>query len=198
MEDEFLKVIQESSDDNTPKLIFADWLDERGDPRGELIRLHIELNKDNPNGHPHWDAYLVAIKSVYGASELDGLIDRLSDQQQRLFACDCVESVLHHYESAFPGDRRPRDAIETSRRFAMGVATREELDAARTHVVAAVPDAFRNASPDAARAAAWVTFAAAPAAAPPLVVAKQAVAEQDGATDKAKLMVSCVDYLIFG
>jgi uncharacterized protein (TIGR02996 family) len=30
-------------DDDTPRLIYADWLDERGDPRGEFIRVQIAL-----------------------------------------------------------------------------------------------------------------------------------------------------------
>ena len=29
--------------DDTPRLVFADWLDEQGDPRGELLRVATEL-----------------------------------------------------------------------------------------------------------------------------------------------------------
>src|SRR3954466_14951956 len=41
MQDEaaFLRAMQEHPDDTTRRLVFADWLEERGDPRGELIRL---------------------------------------------------------------------------------------------------------------------------------------------------------------
>ena len=39
----FLRTICEAPDDDLPRLIFADWLDEHGDPRGEFIRLQIEL-----------------------------------------------------------------------------------------------------------------------------------------------------------
>jgi uncharacterized protein (TIGR02996 family) len=42
-EDTFLQAILESPDDYSPRLLFADWLDERGDPRGELIRVQCEL-----------------------------------------------------------------------------------------------------------------------------------------------------------
>src|SRR5690242_1539927 len=38
----FLAAIQEAPDDDTPRLVFADWLDERDDPLGEFIRLQIE------------------------------------------------------------------------------------------------------------------------------------------------------------
>jgi uncharacterized protein (TIGR02996 family) len=34
----FLEAICANPDDDVPRLIFADWLEERGDPRGEFIR----------------------------------------------------------------------------------------------------------------------------------------------------------------
>lgn len=39
----FLEDIKENPDDDTPRLIFADWLEERDDPRGSLIRVQCEL-----------------------------------------------------------------------------------------------------------------------------------------------------------
>src|SRR5438874_7243327 len=38
----FLRAIRAAPDDDLPRLIYADYLDERGDPRGEFIRLQIE------------------------------------------------------------------------------------------------------------------------------------------------------------
>jgi uncharacterized protein (TIGR02996 family) len=35
----FLKDIKENPDDDTSRLVLADWLEERGDPRGEFVRL---------------------------------------------------------------------------------------------------------------------------------------------------------------
>ncbi len=61
------------------------------------------------------------------------------DRELRLFACDCAERVLYIFEREHPNDKRPRAAIEVSRRFADGKATMTELAAARA----------------AARAAAW-------------------------------------------
>jgi uncharacterized protein (TIGR02996 family) len=51
----FLRDIKANPEDNTPRLILADWLEERGDPRGEYVRLdcalaHMEL------GEPAWQA----------------------------------------------------------------------------------------------------------------------------------------------
>ena len=39
----FVAAILASPRDDTPRLVFADWLDERGDPRGELLRITTEL-----------------------------------------------------------------------------------------------------------------------------------------------------------
>ncbi|HKB34812.1 MAG TPA: TIGR02996 domain-containing protein, partial [Gemmataceae bacterium] len=47
----FLQAIIEEPDDVGLRLIFADWLDERGDPRGEFIRVQClleEIEEDDP------------------------------------------------------------------------------------------------------------------------------------------------------
>src|SRR5262249_51144151 len=38
----FLQDIKENPDDDAPRLILADWLEEHGDPRGEFLRLELE------------------------------------------------------------------------------------------------------------------------------------------------------------
>lgn len=38
-EDGFLHAIMETPDDDVPRLVYADWLEEHGDPRAELIRV---------------------------------------------------------------------------------------------------------------------------------------------------------------
>jgi len=48
MEAEFLAEIAANPDDWTPRLVLADWLEERGDPRAEMIRLQHHLL------HGHW------------------------------------------------------------------------------------------------------------------------------------------------
>ena len=67
----------------------------------------------------------------------------------RLFAVDCAEHVLHHYEDRYPGDDRPRKAIEMAREVADGRAW----------------SAARSAAGEAARSAAWAAAEAAEAAA---------------------------------
>src|SRR5262249_26258167 len=39
----FLRAVIEAPDDDAPRLMFADWLEERGDVRGEFIRVQCEL-----------------------------------------------------------------------------------------------------------------------------------------------------------
>jgi len=47
----FHQIILENPVDDAPRLIYADWLEEHGDPRGEFIRLQCELAK-LPKEHP--------------------------------------------------------------------------------------------------------------------------------------------------
>ena len=50
----FLRTILASPEDDAPRLVYADWLDENGDPdRAEFIRLQIRLGRTDPH-HPEW------------------------------------------------------------------------------------------------------------------------------------------------
>jgi uncharacterized protein (TIGR02996 family) len=52
--DAFLQAICEAPEDDAPRLIFADWLDEHGEPdRAEFIRLQIEL-ESTPEDSDRW------------------------------------------------------------------------------------------------------------------------------------------------
>src|ERR1700693_1097961 len=77
-----------------------------------------------------------------------------ADRLLRLFACDCAEHVLPIFEKQYPDDKRPRNCIVVSRRFANGEATEAERDAAGDAAWAAARDAAGDAAGDAAWAAA--------------------------------------------
>lgn len=85
------------------------------------------------------------------------------DLVARLMACDFAETVLPIWERYYPRDTRLRCAIEVSRRFARGEASREELatagaaawDAANDAAWDAADGTVRYAADDAARYAAW-------------------------------------------
>lgn len=83
-----------------------------------------------------------------------------TDQERRLFACDCAEHVLPIWEARYPDDARPRRAIEVARAYARGKATAAELVAARAAVRDAVWDA-EDATEDSAGDAAWAAARAA-------------------------------------
>ena len=84
------------------------------------------------------------------------VVDPIATQ---LLACDCAEHAVVIYEDKYPGDNRPRNAIETKRRFLRGGATAGELATAQDaawdaqDAARAARDAARAAR-DAARAAA--------------------------------------------
>jgi hypothetical protein len=91
-----------------------------------------------------------------------------NDHTARLFACDCAEHVLCLYEAQYPDDRRPRKAIETTRRYAEGKAAVEALTAAREAAgvaAEAAAEAAREAAGVAAEAAAGAAEGAAEGAA---------------------------------
>jgi len=49
----FLAAIHADPQNDTPRLIFADWLDEQNDPRGSMVRLSCELARQ-PRLSPRW------------------------------------------------------------------------------------------------------------------------------------------------
>src|SRR6516162_6088198 len=55
IEDAFLHEILAHPDDDAPRLIYADWLDEHNDPRGEFIRIQCalaQLSDEDPHRWP--------------------------------------------------------------------------------------------------------------------------------------------------
>ncbi len=83
----------------------------------------------------------------------------LDDDHRRLavWAADCAEHVLHHFEAARPKDDRPRRAIDRGRAWARGEITWAEARTAGGHANAAARDlsgAARHAAYAAGQAAA--------------------------------------------
>ena len=79
----------------------------------------------------------------------------LRDEDHRLlaiWAADCAEHVLHHFEQARPKDDRPRRAIDLGRSWARGEIPWAEARTAAGHANAAARD-LRGAARHAAYAA---------------------------------------------
>jgi uncharacterized protein (TIGR02996 family) len=49
-EEAFLAAIEAAPQDMLPRLVYADWLDERNDPRGEYLRLEVERHRAEARG----------------------------------------------------------------------------------------------------------------------------------------------------
>ncbi len=76
----------------------------------------------------------------------------LSDPDHHLlaiWAADCAQHVLHHFEQARPGDDRPRKAIELARAWARG-----EIPMKEAHKTAFIADAAARDQAGAAKMAA--------------------------------------------
>jgi len=61
--------------------------------------------------------------ACWSLSTVDGF-----DREKRVFACDCAESVLSIFESKYPDDKRPSQAISVAKRFVEGCSTVGELE----------------------------------------------------------------------
>mgnify|MGYP003646998834 CR=1 FL=1 len=111
--------------------------------------------------------------------------DLTPDQERdlRLLACDYAEHVLHIFEDKNSNDYRPRRAIDTARRHALGQATKEELVDAAAGAARAAADGAYGAYDDAAAAGAYDAAYAAVRAAGAATGA--AAADADAAADAA-------------
>src|SRR5271156_4248840 len=79
-DDAFLQAIRETPEEDAPRLIYADWLEERGDPRGEFIRVQCtlpRLSADHPQrpvlAHREWE--LLAEHGDEWATPLAGIVN---------------------------------------------------------------------------------------------------------------------------
>jgi uncharacterized protein (TIGR02996 family) len=68
----FLRAVCEQPDDDSPRLVYADWLDEQGDPRGEFIRLQLKLARYRPadTRRPVWELRAHELWVAHGAAWL--------------------------------------------------------------------------------------------------------------------------------
>jgi hypothetical protein len=81
---------------------------------------------------------------------------KLDEQDHRslvLWAADCAEHVLAHFEQKYPNDDRPRKAVDAGRAWARGEVALREARAAAFAAHAAAREANHPAARAAARAA---------------------------------------------
>jgi len=111
------------------------------------------------------------------------------DRRARLFAADCAEHVLDVFESACPGDSRPREAIAAARRFADGELTYAQMSATR----AAAFDAAKAAAYASAEAAAYAAADAVAGSAAYATAESSAIAAAYAGSDYAVADIAAYD-----
>jgi uncharacterized protein (TIGR02996 family) len=74
----FLAAFRAEPDSDVPRLIFADWLEERGDPRGEMIRLSCRLERLPPDS-PEWPALEERLNAWRWGSMLEAWLGELPE-----------------------------------------------------------------------------------------------------------------------
>ncbi|MEO8699115.1 MAG: TIGR02996 domain-containing protein [Kofleriaceae bacterium] len=102
MEEQLLQAIRERPEDDEPRLVYADWLTDRGDPRGELVvvqchlarlpyddearrDLDVRLRALMAEHGESWRRALAAIPTVDNAYFKRGFVERIS-MEESLFA----------------------------------------------------------------------------------------------------------------
>jgi len=98
----------------------------------------------------------VALKCKPGITATSDYTDRLAPFDQKtlaLWAADCAEHVLPHFDALHPADDRPRRAIEAARAWACGEMTMMMARAAAVQTHAAARASDHPAAVAAARAA---------------------------------------------
>lgn len=83
-DESFLQSIREDPDDDAMRLIYADWLEERGDPHGEFIRVQVELARTPPSDPrvPEWKQRQRELVEAHGAQWLAPLRALLADDDR--------------------------------------------------------------------------------------------------------------------
>jgi len=74
--------------------------------------------------------WMASIPRTHGTRMYRGIALEWDPSTSRLFAVCVVERVLPRLELAFPDDRRPRQAVDMARKFALGAATLDDLTGA--------------------------------------------------------------------
>ena len=115
----FLAAVAAHPADDTPRLVYADWLDDRGDPRAEYVRLEAERHRLKPRdkdrraeltgrlealrplADPHW---LPRIDRVRRFTEYWSRHDCRLMREQGLVGTPFVQSRVPPQKVAQPGD----------------------------------------------------------------------------------------------
>jgi len=152
-ETEFQLIFADSPTDYESRLVFADWLEERGDIRAVLVRLieavRTPVEAREPPPSEEWAALEQAVP-------LKPTLEKLSPHRKIAWAVDCAEAVIPLFEVRNPDEKSLRLAIEAMRNQSWKLAVQLAIDArevARTRASGATTAVSCEPDVAAARAA---------------------------------------------
>jgi uncharacterized protein (TIGR02996 family) len=188
----FLAAVLADPGDPGPRLVYADWLDEGGDPRGAWLRLAVEPPK----------LAAITISRDGAIRELEGKPG--GEPLLRLFACWCVRlSPLGIGGTVWTllEDRSSREAVAVAELYACGLVSADRLGEAREDARRAeqrvwqVEGRYYTGARGAVRAARCVTHAdAATAAADSANYSSYAATSADVSNWQEKLLAALLTY----
>ena len=89
----FLQAIIDNPDDDAPRLIYADWLEERGDPRGEFIRVQCALAGMAEND-ARWPGLMAREKALLATYQKAWIGPACEHVHRPVFARGLLDEVL--------------------------------------------------------------------------------------------------------
>ncbi len=112
--DAFLQEIIAHPRDDAPRLIYADWLEEQGDPRAEFIRTQCELARlpDDAPQRPALESREAQLLNQYGAVWLGLLPPKLRRPHFRRGFVETAEASLTDYLAEHPHWRQAAPILE--------------------------------------------------------------------------------------
>jgi uncharacterized protein (TIGR02996 family) len=115
---DFLQQIAANPDDLTLRLVYADWLEERGDPRAEFLRVRTLWSQASPGERKfsqlyHQLAELRQTTSPDWIATVEGHrgIEDLEQEQYLRFTASAPLVLVHHWASWSTPDRRLRQMM---------------------------------------------------------------------------------------
>src|SRR5436190_11059796 len=96
-DDDFLEAIRANPADESPRLAYADWLDQRRDTRGDFLRLQLRLKSVAPDHvlREKWEGDLSRLRLGYDAGWLAVIeperVPHPDDPQRWLPTCGCFD-----------------------------------------------------------------------------------------------------------
>jgi uncharacterized protein (TIGR02996 family) len=118
----FLAAILSVPDDQTPRLVFADWLEDRGDPRAREVRKNCET------GYVYLRNYTLSGDGVGDAPSVAFLVVQFVPQPLAIeFGCRCATRALPVFHREWPNDDRPSQLVATVSGWLRGERTKKQV-----------------------------------------------------------------------